>query len=54
VQKIEAARKTIIVEINKVFQAYNINVDFRHLSLIADFMTVSGEILPMNRMGMQV
>ena len=37
-----------------VFGVYHITVDHRHLSLIADYMTMSGEIRAMNRTGMNV
>lgn len=36
---IEAARATLIHEIRAVFGAYGIGVDYRHLSIIADWMT---------------
>jgi len=35
---VELARATIIREISSVFAVYNIKVDFRHLTLIADYM----------------
>jgi DNA-directed RNA polymerase I subunit RPA1 len=35
---VEAARNAIIKEIANVFSVYGIGVDFRHLSLIADYM----------------
>ena len=35
---VEAARATILQEVSGVFGAYKINVDFRHLTLIADYM----------------
>lgn len=35
---VEAARTVIIKEISSVFGSYNIDVDFRHLELIADYM----------------
>ena len=35
---VEAARATLIREISEVFGAYNIQVDGRHLELIADYM----------------
>lgn len=38
---IEAGRRTIINELNSVFDVYGIKIDPRHLSLIADFMTNS-------------
>ncbi|CAD6271366.1 unnamed protein product [Miscanthus lutarioriparius] len=48
---VEAARKTIISEVSGVFKPYGIDVDMRHLSMIADFMTLDGGYRPMNRMG---
>ena len=42
---IEAARQNIVLEINSVFGAYGIDVNPRHLSLVADFMTKSGTYL---------
>lgn len=48
---VEAARKTIINEVQNVFQAYGISVNFRHLSLIADYITQEGGYRPMNRSG---
>lgn len=49
---VEAARATIIKEVTDVFGLYGINVNIRHLSLIADFMTFPGGYRPMNRLGM--
>uniref|UniRef100_A0A1J3HYB5 DNA-directed RNA polymerase subunit n=1 Tax=Noccaea caerulescens TaxID=107243 RepID=A0A1J3HYB5_NOCCA len=48
---VEAARETIIREINHVFKSYGISVSSRHLNLIADYMTFSGGYRPMSRMG---
>merc|ERR1711936_64589 len=48
---IEAASKTIIQEIAGVFNVYGIEVDKRHLSLIADYMTFEGNYRPFNRIG---
>jgi hypothetical protein len=39
---VEAARATILKEVQAVFGAYGIGVDPRHLGLIADFMTHTG------------
>ena len=50
---IEAARNSIVSEVKNVFDAYGIGVDYRHLSLIADFMTQHGTYKPFNRIGMQ-
>jgi DNA-directed RNA polymerase I subunit RPA1 len=49
---VEAARATILQEVSKVFGAYGIGVNKRHLNLIADFMTFDGGYRPMNRIGM--
>ena len=49
---VEAARESIVSEIKGVFGVYGINVNFRHLGLIADFMTRNGGYTPMNRAGM--
>lgn len=49
---VEAARACITQEIASVFGVYGINVDARHLSLIADYMTFEGGYKPFNRMGM--
>jgi DNA-directed RNA polymerase I subunit RPA1 len=35
---VEAARKSIIDEMSSVFGAYGIGVDYRHLTIIADYM----------------
>ena len=49
---VEAARQNIVNEVNGVFGVYGINVNPRHLSLIADFMTRTGDYVAMNRGGM--
>lgn len=49
----EAARNTIMNQIREVFKPYGISVDYRHLSLIADFMTFQGQYRPFNRIGME-
>jgi len=50
---VEAARSTIVQEISSVFAVYGISVDPRHLSLIADYMTQSGDYKAFNRIGMK-
>lgn len=50
---IEAARYCIVKEVRGVFDVYGIEVDYRHLSLVADFMTQNGTYKPFNRIGMQ-
>jgi len=48
---IEAARETIINEINKVIGSQGLDINERHLKLVADAMTQSGEIKGVTRMG---
>ena len=48
---VEAARALIIKEINKVLDAQGIEVDIRHIMLVADTMTMSGHVLGINRYG---
>ncbi|KAI7821035.1 hypothetical protein BC939DRAFT_504581 [Gamsiella multidivaricata] len=50
---VEAARTAIIQEISGVFGAYGIDVDRRHLTLIADYMTFESGFKPFNRMGIE-
>ena len=50
---IEAAAKTILREICTVFKPYGIDVDKRHLTLIADYMTFDGTYKPFNRIGIE-
>lgn len=40
-------------EMSGVFKVYGITVDYRHLSLIADYMTFEGCYKPFNRIGME-
>jgi len=49
---VEAARAAIVREIREVFGHYGIDVDRRHLSLIADYMTHSGTLRAFNRHGL--
>ena len=50
---IEAARGAIIRQIRGVFGVYGIDIDPRHLNLIADYMTATGTLRPFNRMGIE-
>ncbi|ETW54564.1 DNA-directed RNA polymerase III subunit RPC1 [Plasmodium falciparum Palo Alto/Uganda] len=50
---IEAARITIINEIKKCVEAYSIDIDIRHIMLLADIMAFTGDILGINRFGIQ-
>lgn len=47
---IEAARLALYEEINEVFATEKVN--YHHLSVLVDSMTVSGRIVPVNRFGM--
>lgn len=48
---IEAARQAIIDEVFKVIEAQGLNVDVRHIMLVADTMCASGEIKGITRYG---
>ncbi|KAJ7178928.1 hypothetical protein C8R46DRAFT_1071922 [Mycena filopes] len=48
---VEMARAAILREMGSVFSAYKIQVDHRHLELIADYMTFDGGYKPFNRQG---
>ncbi|MFO8016817.1 MAG: DNA-directed RNA polymerase subunit A'' [Candidatus Woesearchaeota archaeon] len=48
---IEAARQTIINEILKVIDSQGLNIDKRHIMLVADMMCATGEIKGITRYG---
>ena len=48
---IEAARSTIIKEVYKVMENQGLDVDIRHIILVADTMCASGEVKGINRYG---
>jgi len=48
---VEATRKSILVEIRKVLDAYGIYVNYRHLSILCDAMTHFGELRAVSRFG---
>ena len=48
---VEAARTAICKEVQAVFAPYGISVDYRHVALIADYMTCNGEYRALNRGG---
>ncbi|KAH7108430.1 beta and beta-prime subunits of DNA dependent RNA-polymerase [Auriculariales sp. MPI-PUGE-AT-0066] len=48
---VEMARRAIVDEVSGVFAGYKIDVDRRHLELIADYMTFEGGYKPFNRTG---
>ena len=49
---VEAARRALVNEVGSVFKVYGINVNARHLSLIADYMTFTGGYRSLNRTGL--
>ena len=48
---IEAARNAIIKEAHDTLQEQGLNVDIRHIMLVADIMTADGTIRPVGRQG---
>ena len=50
---IEAATRAISKELSSVFKMYGINIDPRHLNLIADYQTVDGRFRGCNRISME-
>ncbi len=48
---IEAARQTIMNEINKVIETQGLDINERHLKLVADAMTSAGVVKGVTRMG---
>ncbi len=48
---IEAARNLIIEEALKTMQEQGLDVDVRHITLVADIMTFTGEVRPIGRYG---
>ncbi|EAN32000.1 RNA polymerase Rpb1 domain 5 protein [Theileria parva strain Muguga] len=50
---IEAARSVIISEIQRCMDAYSIDIDCRYMKLLGDVMTFRGEVVGINRFGIQ-
>ena len=48
---IEAARQSIIEQLYDIYQSEGLNVDIRHIILIADMMTRDGEVKSISRIG---
>jgi DNA-directed RNA polymerase III subunit RPC1 len=48
---IEAARKTIVDEIEYTMSSHGMEIDSRHVALLADVMTFRGEVLGITRFG---
>lgn len=49
----EAGRANLVEEVRSIFKMYGIEVNYRHLSLIGDFMTFNGDYRAFNRIGME-
>ncbi|CAG9539394.1 unnamed protein product [Cercopithifilaria johnstoni] len=49
---IEACSRALIKEIIRVFTPYGIDINWRHLTLTADYMTFTGKIQPFSRSAM--
>eukprot|EP00921_Rhytidocystis_pertsovi_P023540 GHVQ01037648.1.p1 GENE.GHVQ01037648.1~~GHVQ01037648.1.p1 ORF type:complete len:1582 (+),score=151.70 GHVQ01037648.1:212-4957(+) len=50
---IEAARSVIINEIRSCMEAYSMDIDCRHMTLLGDVMTFRGDVLGISRFGIQ-
>lgn len=48
---VEAARTVIISEVQEIMKHYGIQIDYRHLSLLADTISYSGNLFGLNRYG---
>jgi len=48
---VEATRQAIIDEVYKVIEAQGLNIDIRHIMLVADTMTVLGDVKGITRYG---
>jgi len=51
---VEAARASIVTQIKDVFGVYGIHVDPRHLGLLSDYMSFTGQFNALNRAGIEV
>lgn len=49
---IEAARRTIMEEIEYTMKSHGMSIDHRHMMLLADLMTYKGEVLGITRFGL--
>lgn len=48
---IEAARQSLLKEIRVILDAYNIYVNYRHLTTLCDLMTTRGQLTSISRHG---
>jgi DNA-directed RNA polymerase II subunit RPB1 len=49
---IEATRNKLIEEVNSVFKSQSIDINHRHVSMLIDFMTVTGDVMQITRHGL--
>ena len=49
---IEAARQSLINELRVVLDVYGIYINFRHICLLCDAMTINGKLQPITRHGL--
>ena len=50
---VEAARRALVEELKKVFDSYGIYINYRHISLLCDYMTNKGILIPISRHGLK-
>ena len=48
---IEAARRCFLNEIKEILKPYSIYINHRHLTVLVDWMTCRGTLVPINRHG---
>ncbi|KAL4480822.1 hypothetical protein ABPG72_001691 [Tetrahymena utriculariae] len=48
---IEAGRRSIVNQIRVVIEPYGIYINYRHLAILAEWMTIRGRLTPINRNG---
>jgi DNA-directed RNA polymerase beta' subunit len=48
---IEAARNSIIEQLHDLYSSQNLDIDIRHIMLVADIMTVNGKVESIGRVG---
>jgi DNA-directed RNA polymerase II subunit RPB1 len=50
---LEAARKKLIIELTKILAFYGLYVNHRHISLLVNWMTHKGKLIPLTRHGIK-
>lgn len=48
---VEAARESIIEQLYNIYNSEKLDIDIRHITLVADMMTVNGRVEGLNRIG---